>query len=223
MADQPPEREYCAQCDFSADTLTELSAHFRQVHPELLYRPSVGIGVGVHPALSHTFPDHIDKDGNGVTKRQWCATQDIEGCSGKGRPSCTTMECMYGVEPCGGGHFKSRGAATCSFIGCRCRGPQQGASGPTALHTRIASMKKHMCSSCDMDDEERARNGGWNAAIDAVVAILPVDASDQRERQWRGLYVNLKFYVENAPPQIRDLGLQEVLQTFKTMIEDSSR
>jgi hypothetical protein len=42
------------------------------------------------------------------------------GCSGKGRPTCKMVECMYGAEPCEEGakvglyHFKGEGLK-CNF------------------------------------------------------------------------------------------------------------
>lgn len=54
------------------------------------------------------------------SRRPWCYDNSVgnpalEGCTGTGRPECTTVECMYGVEPCPmGNHFKPVGAP-CNF------------------------------------------------------------------------------------------------------------
>lgn len=40
---------------------------------------------------------------------------DLIGCSGKGRPSCQAVECLYGAEPCPvGNHWKPEGGK-CNF------------------------------------------------------------------------------------------------------------
>lgn len=46
-----------------------------------------------------------------VASTQKCYGDADEGCSGRGRPTCTATECMYGAEPCSVcGHFKAIGA-----------------------------------------------------------------------------------------------------------------
>jgi hypothetical protein len=44
-----------------------------------------------------------------------------------------------------------------------------------AAEATLASLRqlkpKHVCSSCDLDDEERAERKGWNAALKAVAAL----------------------------------------------------
>jgi len=40
----------------------------------------------------------------------------------------------------------------------------------TDLATLLERLRRHRCSACGMTDEEWAHVGGWNAALDAVVA-----------------------------------------------------
>ena len=55
------------------------------------------------------------------TPGDYCRTHKdlIIGCSGKGRPTCTAGECLYGAEPCPNSHcngFKAEGThVVCNF------------------------------------------------------------------------------------------------------------
>ena len=40
------------------------------------------------------------------------------------------------------------------------------------LRAEITSLKKHICSSCDLDDIEEARIRGYNEAMDVILALL---------------------------------------------------
>lgn len=65
--------------------------------------------------MTPPHPDRVRRSYSLVGRFCRTHTDEIEGCSGKGRPSCDATECLYGAEPCpNGNHFKPEGAA-CNF------------------------------------------------------------------------------------------------------------
>jgi hypothetical protein len=70
------------------------------------------------------------------------------------------------------------------------------------LTARLDKLRKHSCSSCDLDDEERAYIYGWNAALTAAGPALTAErqAREQAERERDHLQVLIDAAVEGYGP-----------------------